>query len=280
VSVHRRVIRNSSCLSHLFLLFSRTYLWYDEKGKKNRCPAPQYIDYVMTYTQRTISDESYFPTKYANQFPSGFESHVRKMLRLLFHVIAHMYAAHFREIALLGLHPHLNSTFALLVALQRSVNRRVLSPWCRLLITSASLPTRRRFNLIEPKEMEVLSDLEAALHLTDDTAPSTTTSAPSATTQASSVASNNSSSSVSSSSNLYSNTTVTQAIISSPSRSGAAASPFDGVPIPNSQIDDVSVIVKQPVSGGDGASSLLNNNNDVSAKDRTHVTAVVGTPPI
>jgi hypothetical protein len=129
--------------------------------------------------------------------------------------------------------------------------------------------------------MEVLSDLEAALHLTDDTAPSTTTSATSATTQASSVASNNSSSSVSSSSNLNSNTIVTQAIISSPSRSGAAASPFDGVPIPNSQIDDVSVIVKQPVSGGDGASSLLNNNNDVSAKDRTHVTAVVvGTPPI
>jgi Mob1/phocein family len=97
----------------------RTYLWYDEKGKKNRCPAPQYIDYVMTYTQRTISDESYFPTKYANHFPSGFESHVRKMLRLLFHVMAHMYAAHFREIALIGLHPHLNSTYALLVALQR-----------------------------------------------------------------------------------------------------------------------------------------------------------------
>lgn len=27
-----------------------------------------------------------------SEFPSGFESHVRKMLRLLFHVIAHMYA--------------------------------------------------------------------------------------------------------------------------------------------------------------------------------------------
>lgn len=103
----------------LLTLSYRTYLWYDEKGKKNRCPAPQYIDYVMTYTQRTISDESYFPTKYANQFPTGFESHVRKMIRLLFHVVAHMYAAHFREIAILGLHPHLNSTYALLVALQR-----------------------------------------------------------------------------------------------------------------------------------------------------------------
>lgn len=132
--------------------------------------------------------------------------------------------------------------------------------------------------------MEVLSDLEAALHLTDDTSAAatitTTSSNPSSTTLASSVASNNnSSSSVSSISNLNSNTIVTQAIISSPSRTGAAAAPFDGAHSLNSQIDDV--IVKQPVSGGDGASSLLNNNNDVLAKDRTHVTAVVvGTPPI
>lgn len=135
--------------------------------------------------------------------------------------------------------------------------------------------------------MEVLSDLEAALHLTDDAstvaAPSTTTTPiPSSTTLASSVASNNnSSSSVSSISNLNSNTIVTQAIISSPSRTGAiAAAPFDGAHSLSSQIDDVSVIVKQPVSGGD-ASSLMNNNNDMLVKDRTHVTAVVvGTPPI
>lgn len=126
--------------------------------------------------------------------------------------------------------------------------------------------------------MEVLSDLEAALHLTDDGAAPSTTSAPTSMTLASSLASNNISSSSVNSSNLNSNTIVTQAIISSPSRT--AASPSDGVYTPNSQLDDVSVIVKQPVSG-EGASSLLNNNNDLSAKDRTHVTAVVvGTPPI
>ena len=42
----------------------RTYLWFDDKGKKTRVAAPQYIDYVMTFTQKTISDESIFPTKY------------------------------------------------------------------------------------------------------------------------------------------------------------------------------------------------------------------------
>ncbi|XP_063704674.1 MOB kinase activator-like 2 isoform X2 [Culicoides brevitarsis] len=123
---------------------SRQYLWFDEKGKKTRVAAPQYIDYVMTFTQKTVSDESIFPTKYANEFPSSFESIARKILRLLFHVIAHMYAAHFREVALLGLHAHLNLTFAHLTALHR------------------------RFNLIDPKETEVLRDLEIALHLTDE----------------------------------------------------------------------------------------------------------------
>uniref|UniRef100_A0A182QET9 Uncharacterized protein n=1 Tax=Anopheles farauti TaxID=69004 RepID=A0A182QET9_9DIPT len=127
---------------------TRMYLWFDEKGKKTRVAAPQYIDYVMTFTQKTVSDESIFPTKYANEFPSSFESITRKIVRLLFHVIAHLYAAHFREVTLLGLHAHLNLTFAHLTTFHR------------------------RFNLIEPKETEVLRDLEVALRLTDDpTAP-------------------------------------------------------------------------------------------------------------
>uniref|UniRef100_A0A8D8GDQ9 MOB kinase activator-like 2 n=1 Tax=Culex pipiens TaxID=7175 RepID=A0A8D8GDQ9_CULPI len=137
---------------------TRMYLWFDEKGKKTRVAAPQYIDYVMTFTQKTVSDESIFPTKYANEFPSSFESIARKILRLLFHVIAHLYAAHFREVALLGLHAHLNLTFAHLTALHR------------------------RFNLIEPKETEVLRDLEIALRLTDDPVPSGATSSSSSST--------------------------------------------------------------------------------------------------
>lgn len=122
----------------------RVYLWFDEKGKKTRVAAPQYIDYVMTFTQKTVSDETIFPTKYANEFPSSFESIVRKIIRLLFHVIAHLYAAHFKEVWLLGLHAHLNLTFTHLTALHN------------------------RFSLIESKETEVLRDLEIALHLCED----------------------------------------------------------------------------------------------------------------
>ncbi|XP_043684337.1 MOB kinase activator-like 2 isoform X2 [Vespula pensylvanica] len=128
----------------------RTYLWFDEKGKKTRVAAPQYIDYVMTFTQRTVSDETIFPTKYANEFPSSFESIVRKILRLLYHVVAHIYHCHFREVALLGLHAHLNCVFAHLTLLNQ------------------------RFNLIDPKETEILGDLEAALLGDSSSTPSQT----------------------------------------------------------------------------------------------------------
>ncbi|XP_014248741.1 MOB kinase activator-like 2 [Cimex lectularius] len=119
----------------------RTYLWFDEKGKKTRVAAPQYIDYVMTFTQKTITDENIFPTKYANEFPNSFESIVRKILRLLFHVMAHLYHCHFREVVLLNLHAHLNCLFA------------------HLILFNA------RFNLIDPHETEILSDLVTALKL-------------------------------------------------------------------------------------------------------------------
>lgn len=128
----------------------------------------------------------------------------------------------------------------------------------------------RRFNLIEPKEMEVLGDLEAALHLTDDTI-STSTNAAQQTPG--SVASNNSSSSVSSISNQTTTNSNTMQMAgtqnSSPARSGGLAVAPSSSSL-SSQID-VNVIVKQPVSSGDGA---MNNNNDVSMKDR------LVTPPI
>jgi len=90
----------------------RQYLWVDEKGKKSRLSAPQYIDYIMTYVQKTINDESTFPTKHGNDFPSSFfDSHIKKIHKLLFHVLAHIYHSHFKEIVLLQLHAHLNAVF-------------------------------------------------------------------------------------------------------------------------------------------------------------------------
>lgn len=62
-------------------------------------------------------------------------------MRLLYHVMAHIYHSHFKEIVLLNLHPHLNCIFAHLVLFNE------------------------RFKLIEEKELEVLNDLAIALKL-------------------------------------------------------------------------------------------------------------------
>lgn len=42
----------------------RIYYWYDEKGKKIKCTAPQYVDFVMSLAQKLVTDEEIFPTKY------------------------------------------------------------------------------------------------------------------------------------------------------------------------------------------------------------------------
>ena len=46
----------------------RQYQWIDDRGKKCKCTAQQYVDYVMSYSQKCISDESIFPTKYGEFF--------------------------------------------------------------------------------------------------------------------------------------------------------------------------------------------------------------------
>lgn len=77
----------------------------------------------------------------ANEFPVGFEVVVRKILRLLFHVLAHLYHSHFRELMLLNLHSHLNCVFAHLSVFNY------------------------RYQLIELRETEILQDLVVALKI-------------------------------------------------------------------------------------------------------------------
>lgn len=47
------------------------YYWYDEKGKKTKCTAPQYVDFVMSLCQKLVTDEEIFPTKYGEYLPPG-----------------------------------------------------------------------------------------------------------------------------------------------------------------------------------------------------------------
>jgi len=135
---------NLSTCPEMMVPGPRVYPWQDEKGKKSKVSAPQYVDYVMTYVQKVVNDETTFPTKHGNEFPAHFDQVLRKVQKLLFHVVAHIYHSHFREIVLLGLHAHLNSIFAHIIEFNL----------CH--------------QLIEEKETEVLQDLIHALKLAPD----------------------------------------------------------------------------------------------------------------
>ncbi|XP_024862291.1 MOB kinase activator 2a isoform X2 [Kryptolebias marmoratus] len=139
------------------------YYWYDERGKKTKCTAPQYVDFVMSLCQKLVTDEEIFPTKYGKEFPNSFESLVKKICRYLFHVLAHLYWAHFKETVALDLQGHLNILYAHFIVFVRE------------------------FNLIDPKETCIMDDLSEILcnpaPPAPTPAPSTPASAPSPSSQ-------------------------------------------------------------------------------------------------
>lgn len=96
---------------------------------------------LFTFFEFQQNLNSFYVFVSANEFPSSFESIVRKILRLLFHVVAHLYHCHFREVLLLNLHAHLNCVFVHLTLFNE------------------------RFRLIEPRETEILDDLVVALKI-------------------------------------------------------------------------------------------------------------------
>lgn len=115
------------------------YHWVDAQKKSLKLPAPQYIDYVMTWIQNTLDDESVFPTKVGNEFPKDFPAIVRQMFRQLFRVLAHVYHHHFVTILHLCEEAHVNSLFAHFVSFART------------------------FDLLDRKELQPLADLIAEM---------------------------------------------------------------------------------------------------------------------
>eukprot|EP00118_Oscarella_pearsei_P004395 m.18695 g.18695 ORF g.18695 m.18695 type:complete len:211 (+) comp27714_c0_seq3:43-675(+) len=90
---------------------STQYNWHDDKNKKVKLSAPQYVDLVMTTCQKQLQDDSLFPTKFGQDFPSHFVASIKKIYRWLFHVGAHVYHHHYQDIIDLHLCKHLNTLF-------------------------------------------------------------------------------------------------------------------------------------------------------------------------
>lgn len=89
------------------------YLWAD--GNKIKKPikvsAPEYADYLMTWVQTTLEDETTFPVSDDTPFPKHFKPTVKNIFKRLFRIYAHIYYSHAQEVVDLGVEAHLNTAF-------------------------------------------------------------------------------------------------------------------------------------------------------------------------
>lgn len=89
------------------------YRWADGVNIKTpiKCPAPEYVDYLMTWVEGQFNDEAVFPTSVDVPFPRTFVSSVKTIFKRLFRVYAHIYHQHFDQIVSLEAEAHLNTCF-------------------------------------------------------------------------------------------------------------------------------------------------------------------------
>jgi MOB kinase activator 1 len=89
------------------------YHWCDgvQFKKPVKLSAPEYVDYLMTWVQSQLDDESIFPSKIGVAFPKTFPSVVKNIFKRLFRIYAHIYHSHFPKIVSLGEEAHLNTSF-------------------------------------------------------------------------------------------------------------------------------------------------------------------------
>ena len=113
------------------------YLWADGTNVKAplKVSASEYIEYLMTWVENQLNNESIFPSAIGVPFPKHFVSIVKVIFKRLFRVYAHIYYTHFPHIVMLGCQYHLNTCFKHFIFFID------------------------RFNLVEPKELAPLAEL-------------------------------------------------------------------------------------------------------------------------
>lgn len=109
------------------------YHWADGQTVKKpiKCSAPKYIDYLMTWVQDQLDDETLFPSKIGVPFPKNFINIAKTILKRLFRVYAHIYHQHFSEVVRLSEEAHLNTSFKHFIYFVQEFNlidRRELAP--------------------------------------------------------------------------------------------------------------------------------------------------------
>jgi hypothetical protein len=88
--------------------------------------APTYIDFVMSWLQKLMDDETVFPTKSGRDFPSSFAYTAKHIYKHLFRIFAHLYHAHFEQVLHLSVEAHFNSLFAHFLAFGKEFDLLVM----------------------------------------------------------------------------------------------------------------------------------------------------------
>ncbi|CAN8077232.1 unnamed protein product [Agarophyton chilense] len=89
------------------------YLWADSDRYKNpiKVSAPRYIDLLMDWVDKKLSNEELFPTMEESKYPDNFRPIVKTIMRRLFRVYAHIFHAHLDEIVECKAEAHLSTCF-------------------------------------------------------------------------------------------------------------------------------------------------------------------------
>ncbi|XP_029025470.1 MOB kinase activator 1B isoform X1 [Betta splendens] len=109
------------------------YHWADGTSIKKpiKCSAPKYIDYLMTWVQDQLDDETLFPSKIGVPFRRNFMAVAKTILKRLFRVYAHIYHQHFDSVMQLQEEAHLNTSFKHFIFFVQEFNlidRKELAP--------------------------------------------------------------------------------------------------------------------------------------------------------
>ncbi|CAA7022946.1 unnamed protein product [Microthlaspi erraticum] len=73
--------------------------------------APEYVEHLTDWIDTQMGDETIFPRKPEAPFPPDFKDFVKRILKRLYRVFAHIYRSHYQKIVCLEMEPHLNTCF-------------------------------------------------------------------------------------------------------------------------------------------------------------------------
>jgi MOB kinase activator 1 len=90
-----------------------TYAWADGDTVKvpTKLSAPTYMEHLLTWVDRQLADEAFFPVAPGVPFPKGYRKGLRVIYKRLFRIFAHFFHAHIQEIADCEADAHLDHSF-------------------------------------------------------------------------------------------------------------------------------------------------------------------------